>query len=585
MRRHLMSRGPLCVIVLGLTLVACSSGKPDTPTSSPGRSASQVAGTKGTGTMSDCGAHPNTCNSGRTKAGGTVQFAINQAVTGWNVNAADSANVIFDEVLEGVLPGAYNFAPDFTTYLEPDVFSSATLVGTAPETVVYKIKQDAVWNDGAPIDVSDFEYAWKANSLRYCPKCGSAFSSGYSLIASVSGSDGGKTVTVVFSSPYSEWKSLFNPLYPAHLAEQHGGTTTAAGLAQSYRWFDTTVPTYSGGPYQIQSVVKDTSITEVPNPKWFGAVKPTLDKLIFRVVTSASEQVAALRNDEVQVIFGTPTGDLMKSITALNGMNTFLGPGSVWEHLDLNEKNPLLSDRQLRTAIFTAIDRKAIIDRTVGDVAPGIEPLNSHMYFAGQPGYRDNVTPTGQGTGDIAKAKSILTAAGYTGVGTALKNKAGKPVHIRCGYQAGNSNARRICEVVQANLAAVGIKATPSAVSDPGGALTGGDFDLFEYAWILAPFPVSTAQTLFDAAGGVDFGGNHDPAMESLLDRASKSFDPDEIQRLVNEADVALTNDAYNLPLFQDPLMIAARADIANVRDNPTLGPPYNAGEWGLRAS
>jgi glutathione transport system substrate-binding protein len=89
---------------------------------------------------------------------------------------------------------------------------------------------------------------------------------------------------------------------------------------------------------------------------------------------------------------------------------------------------------------------------------------------------------------------------------------------------------------------------------------------------------------LFDESGGVDFGGNHDPAMESLLNEASKSTDPDTVQRLVNQADVDLTNDAYELPLFQQPYLIAARADIANIRGNATLGPTYNDQEWGIRS-
>ncbi len=574
-------------VIAALTLTSCTSSKPSTSASSRGTSsgAGQVAGTKGTGTMADCGINPNTCNSGKTKPGGTVQYAIPENVTGWNVNAANSANVDFEQVLAGVLPAAYNIGPDLKPFLETDVLSSATMASTNPQTIVYQIKSNATWNDGTPIDANDFVYAWKANSLTYCPKCGSAFTAGYNLIKSVSGSDNGKTVTVIFGSPFAEWQSLFSPLYPAHLAAQHGGMADAAGLARSYMWFDTTVPSYSGGPYDIQSVVKDTAITEVPNPKWYGAVKPTLSKLIFRVITEQGQQVLALQNNELQAIYFSPTADIVQAVNRIGGLDTFLGPGASWEHLDFNEKNPLLADRQLRSAIFTAIDRQAIIDRTIGEFVPDAKALNNHMYALGQSGYQDNVTPTGQGAGDVAKAKSILTAAGYTGVGTALKNKAGNAVHLRCSYQAGSTIHQQTCEIVQSELAALGISVAPTAVADPGGALASGDFDLFDFVWIFAPFPVSNAQAIFDRSGGVDFGGNDDPAMESLLKQASTATDPDAVRRLVNQADVDLTNDAYELPLYQKPFLIAARANIANIRGNSTLGPTYNDQAWGIRSN
>ena len=45
---------------------------------------------------------------------------------------------------------------------------------------------------------------------------------GYRDIKSISGSNGGKTVTVVFKSPYSDWEGLFANLIPAHIAERAG---------------------------------------------------------------------------------------------------------------------------------------------------------------------------------------------------------------------------------------------------------------------------------------------------------------------------------------------------------------------------
>ena len=75
----------------------------------------------------------------------------------------------------------------------------------------------------------------------------------------------------------------------------------------------------------------------------------------------------------------------------------------------------MLADTALRQAIFTAINRQDIIDKTVKPFFPTAAPLNNHNYMPGMAGYKDDITATGQGTGDAAKAEQILQGAGYTG--------------------------------------------------------------------------------------------------------------------------------------------------------------------------
>ena len=38
----------------------------------------------------------------------------------------------------------------------------------------------------------------------------------------MTGSDNGKTATVVFSTPFTDWQSLFGPMFPAHIAKKVG---------------------------------------------------------------------------------------------------------------------------------------------------------------------------------------------------------------------------------------------------------------------------------------------------------------------------------------------------------------------------
>ena len=564
-------------ILLGLTACSTSSGG--------GGGSTDTSGTKGTGNLADCGTNPNTCNSGKTQQGGSMTYVLEKTIPGWNQVFTNSNVFEVAEVEDGILPGVYLAGSDLKPFLNTNMMASAEQTKANPQTLVYKIKPNAVWDDGQPIDFSDFKYLKDTSDGTTCPKCGAASSAGYNAIQSMSSSDNGKTVTVVMKTPFADWQSMFGALLPAHIAAQHGGTSGATGLNASFQWFDKNVPTYSGGPYKISGYVKDQSITEVPNPKWYGSPKPALSKLVFRIITDQTQEPTALQNNEVQAIYPQPNQDLVDAVSKIQGVSTYIGKGLVWEHFDFNEKNQFLKDQTLRTAIFTAINRQDIINRTIGSFVSGAKPLGNHMYVPGQPGYKDNVTSTKQGSGDVAAAKKMLTDAGYKGVGSNLMTPSGQHVQFRCTYSEGNANRQTECQVVQTTLKELGIDVTLKTTSDLS-ELGTGDFDMIVFAWVGTPFVVAGAQQIWELKGGADYGYNDDPAAEKLINEAAVTTDQTKVQDLMNQADVLITKDAYSLPLYQKPTYLAVYNKYVNIRDNATAsGPPVNVQEWGVKAS
>ncbi len=136
----------------------------------------------------------------------------------------------------------------------------------------------------------------------------------------------------------------------------------------------------------------------MPNPKWYGATKPKLDQIIFRVITDATQEPIALQNNEVQVLFPQPQVDLVSQLQQIPNVSQFQNLGLTWEHYDFNLQNKFLADKALRQALFTAVNRQEIIDKTVGQFNTDVKPLNNHMFIPQQQGYQDNITATGQGT-------------------------------------------------------------------------------------------------------------------------------------------------------------------------------------------
>ncbi|MBE7187275.1 ABC transporter family substrate-binding protein [Jatrophihabitans endophyticus] len=584
------------VAALALGLAACSSsgsggsgggsGSPTTGSSSTG-SYDPAAGTKGAGNLANCATEANTCNSGTAGSGGTISYVLEKTLYGWNPLNANAGTFEGAEVMDGLFPVVFNAGPDLKPFLNKDLMVSATQTSTSPQTLVYKIQPNAVWNDGTPINYQDFLYTKDANDGTTCPakQCEPASTSGYDQIKTMTSSDGGKTVTVVMKTPFSDWESMFGDLLPEHVAAKQGNLKTAAGQIAASNYFNKTRPTWSGGPMEITGGNLTQSITEKPNPKWYGATKSKLKQLVFRVITDQTQEPTALQNNEVQAIYPQPTQDLVQQVDQNQNVSSYQGKGLTWEHFDFNEKNVFLKDKALRLAMFTAISRQQLIARTVGTFVSGLTPLGNHMYVPGQAGYQDNVTSTGQGSGNIAKAKAILQKAGYTGIGSTLKTPSGQAVHFRCTYSAGNSVRQTECQIAQNAGQQLGIKISLVTSTDLS-QLASGDFDMIVFAWVGTPFVTSGAQQIWELKGGSDFGSNNDPTVEKDINEAATSTSASKTIQLMNAADKKLTADAYVLPLYQKPTFLAIDNNLVNIRDNATsVGPPYNVQEWGVKAS
>src|SRR5690348_3237928 len=185
------------------------------------------------------------------KSGGSLTFALDEDLAGFNVLNASENEFVLQEVLDPVWPSVFITPPNLKPTPDKNVVSSVKLTKKNPQTIVYKINPKAKWSDGVPISADDFVYNWQAQSgnPKYKDKGGKPFepatTSGYNQIKSVTGSNGGKTVTVVFSKPFGDWKALFSPLIPAHVSKQ-------VGFNEGWASFNSAAKV-SGGPFMIQS--------------------------------------------------------------------------------------------------------------------------------------------------------------------------------------------------------------------------------------------------------------------------------------------------------------------------------------------
>ncbi len=522
------------------------------------------------------------------KDGGSIRFAQDQDVPGFNPNTSGGATEDLIYMIEGVLPSAFITQPNAEVKLNTDLLTSATLTSTNPQTVVYKINPAATWSDGVPISADDFIYLWKhLNGTN--PKYDVASTTGYQNIKSVTGSDGGKTVTTVYSTPFSDWRSLFASaggsfIMPAHYMEKLPGDDVA-------QWgTDLNSPNFlkiSGGPYMIQSYDKGKDAIEVPNPKWWGA-KPHLDKITYEIIQDSDTQVQALQNGDVDMIYPQPQLALVQKVKGISGITSGTSFGFEFEHFDFNEKTPGLGDVQVRKAIALALDRNQMLAATLKQFDPQATTLGNRIWLSNQEQYVDHAA--GYGVGNIASADAMLTADGYAKDASGYYAKAGKELAFDFSTTTGNALRETQGTLFQAQMKAAGIKITIKNYSADdlfGTVLPKHKFDIADFAWVGNPFAVSSNAAIYSTSTG-DSSENYDsysnPQVDQLFITANKTFDETKVAAIGNQIDQILWNDMVTIPLYQKPTYIAVKSTYGNIVDNSSEDSPFwNVAQWGLK--
>jgi peptide/nickel transport system substrate-binding protein len=521
----------------------------------------------------------DTGGEAQIQEGGTLSFASDQEQAGFNPNTAKDNLFALSNIVTSIYPSVFNIHPDFTVQLSGEFMDSAELTSEDPQTIVYKIKQNAVWSDGTPVSADDFIFWWE-NCNETNKKADCVSTTGYRDIESVTGSDGGKTVTAVFKNKYADWKGLFSQyIIPAHYTKaQPGGWNT--GLDKNPE----KIP--SAGPFIVESYTAGQSLTLTRNDKYYGT-KPHLDKIVFRYLPESTTQPAALQNNEVDMIYGQPQLDQVKIVEAIPDVTSEINFGLQYEHLDFNTKNPLLADVAVRKAFATGLNIQQIVDRTVKQFSDKATVLGNRMFMNGQAEYQDH--RGSYGNGDIAAAEKLLTDAGYAKGSDGIFAKGGKKLSFNISTTAGNQLRETQEQLIQAQAKEFGMEIKiKNAEADVlfGEWLPEGNFDIANFAWVGTPFPVSSNQPIFSTDSAQNYGKFSNPQVDELFTQAIAELDPAKAAELANQADQLLWDDMATLPLYQKPQLIGWRNTFTGIGDNlSSQGPFWNAGTWAQKAA
>ncbi|MCL9664860.1 ABC transporter family substrate-binding protein [Curtobacterium albidum] len=482
--------------------------------------------------------------------GGTLRLPISQWISQWNYFELDGTLQDAADVEAATMPQTFVIDSDGKPQLDKDTLESAEVTSEDPLTITYTVNPKAMWNDGTPITWKDFEALWKANNGTD-PSYQIGDSTGWKDIESVTQGSDERQAIVKYSTPFSDWKSLFSPLYPASVIG------TPDGFNNGYK---DKVPV-SAGPYKVSKLDETAgTVTLVPDEKWWGD-KPKLDQVIFRSLDGNADVDAYLNKELDSVSVGT--SDRYARVKDAKDTKIYASQSASYTHVDFSSQGTL-KDEKLRLALQHAINRESLASVIGGTLPYKLPVLNNHVFLATDNGYKDNSSPNG--TFDVEKAKKLLDDDGWKTDG-AYRKKDGKTLAISITIPSGATSSQKIAEVIQAQLKDVGVKLSIKSVSSDDffpQYVTPGNYDMTLFLWGGTGYHASGASIFISGDTGQNYGRVGNEKIDKLVNQAIAETDTTKANALWNQVDENVWAIGHSLPIVQSPRVIAQNPKLAN---------------------
>jgi len=519
--------------------------------------------------------------------GGSSVVHLPSAWSGFNPNTPAGAASSSPALLVQVLPSAYVTSPKLVPQVNTDLLVGVEATSTTPLTIQYVINPKAVWSDGVPVTADDFIYAWQAQRGDGVDVGGQpdqvASTLGYRDVASVTGSNGGRTVTVVFTTPFTDWRLLFDHMVPAHIARKVGWNT-------GFTTFDPAVD-LSAGPMLLASVSSDGTAVLVRNPSWWGT-----PPLLSSVTVSDRQDVPSwtgpltTTNDAVSQP-GSFTLGALNSVSSLPNSQSTIKPSLAFQSLEFDVKSPFGAHAAARQAIAHALDRNALLVHLFGSVDPQLTISQDHLATPGQSNYSQSTAAGEYATVDLASTDRLLGTLGYErGPAGLYVDASGKPLTVRMAVEEGDPWIDATATAMVAQLRDAGIAVVTVPVTGVAGLTAAAAVDAYDMALVTrvsGPYQSVTQAWYSDgvARRGVDDAQDwsrfDDPQVDQLFLQAAQDLNPVTGGVVYQQIDDQLWDQMVALPLFGEPSLLANGVQIANVSFNPSVdGVLWNVGLW-----
>ncbi|BFM23048.1 peptide/nickel transport system substrate-binding protein [Microbacterium testaceum] len=482
--------------------------------------------------------------------GGTLTLAVDSMPVNWNNFQIDGNEANTNDIISAMQGGPIKIDESGKPVVNEDYASSVELTNESPQTVEIKLNPDAVWEDGTPITVADYQATWKANNGSN-PEYVVISTTGWDQIESVEQGTDEFDVIITFSSVYADWQGLLGQILPATVANDPNTFNTG--------YLTKALP--SSGPFLLGSFDSTAGIATLErNPKWWGQA-PKLETIVYRAV-SQDQQGTSFSNGEIDALNISANADLYQTAQNVQGAEIQASNGLTWTHITMRASDGPLADVNVRKAVASIVNREQIANTANSPVGVPAITQGSYVFMPGQDGYTDESLPY-----DTDAGAKYLEDAGYTKDGDSWV-KDGTPLKFSVTVPADTATNIQRAEQIQADLSEFGIPVDLNTVPVGGyfsDYIIPGDFEMVTFSWRGTAYPISSSESLFSPVDSAqNYTGITDPQLADLWQKANTDLDPDSRLKTAEEIDKVLWSYVPIIPIAPLPNVYAVKQGLVN---------------------
>ena len=378
-------------------------------------------------------------------------------------------------------------------------------LSTKHQEIIFHLRTDVRWQDGTPFTSKDVVFTYQMHVNPIVAWDGIAFKQNILKVEALNDS------TVVFSFNQNSRTMLMDAvegyILPQHILQNISPENLFTA--------DFNRHPVGTGPYQFSRWEDMQTITLEKNNRYYEPGKPHLDRIIFQIIPDNFNLLNQLKAGDIDLVEGIYPKDFqrilqnweqgqpdIRPISYLGRRYDFIGwnmidpesyrifmdsgapPDTILNHI---KPNALFGNQEIRAALTMALDRYAIMNTVnFGMAVPLNGPVSPIL-----PSYNEAANISWKY--DPQAAANILSEQGWTDSdGDNILDKNGVPFEFELLTESGNIRWEQVATIVQAQLAGIGIRATPRFLEPAllyGKLLPAKDFNAVIIGWSVGLTP------------------------------------------------------------------------------------------------
>ena len=417
---------------------------------------------------------------------GTLVFALDEGAQ--NLDPRIGIDATSERVIQLVFSSLVKRTREYT--VEPDLALSWDI--PSPTTYIFHLRDDAVFHDGRKVTARDVVYTFRTllNGSVTTTKAGT-----FRLIESVDAPD---EHTVLFR--------LKEPFAPFLSNLTRGGI----GIVPEGSPPNVASNPVGSGPFKFVRYIPDGEIVLERNDAYYGR-KPHISTVVFKIVPEAIVRALELRKGSVDIALNALPPDTVEVLRHEDDLRVMEAPGTTYQYVAFNLKDPAFRDVRVRQAFAYAIDRDKIIRylmRNQARPATGVIPIGNWSYTPDVTTY----------SYDPDRARQLLNESGKTGLSFTFRTST-------------DEMGRLVATVFQQQLREVGIQMTIQS-NEPAtfsADIEKGNFQAYSRRWIGGNNDPDIFNLIFHSAmtppNGANRGFYVNPEVDRLIDLGRRETD------------------------------------------------------------